>query len=234
MNDPHEAPHPEPFDGPNHPGCRRIHTRRHGRAAAIAMLGMAGPGFGPGQFGGPFGPGGPFRPGGPMHGGHGRGGARRGHVRTSILALLAETQLNGYQIMQTLAERTGGAWKPSPGTVYPTLSQLEDEGLIESFDNNGQKAFQLTDAGRKAAEGIEQKPWDLINEHLGGFNPQLVKALWSQWDATAGALNEFSRTASPAQLQTATKLIADTRRALYGLLAEDAGADAVPNSDDLR
>ena len=59
-----------------------------------------------------------------------RGRGRRGHVRTSILALLAEQPLNGYQIMQTLAERTDGAWKPSPGAVYPALSQLEDEGLI--------------------------------------------------------------------------------------------------------
>jgi DNA-binding PadR family transcriptional regulator len=174
-----------------------------------------------------------------MHGGHGRGAGRRGHVRTSILALLTEAPLNGYQIMQALAERTAGAWKPSPGTVYPTLAQLEDEGLIEAFDNGGQKAYRLTEAGQQAAEGIETKPWEMLNERLGGLNPQLVRALWAEWGATAGALKEFSRNATPAQLESATRFVAETRRKLYGLLAEDAadGPDSagdVHNGDDLR
>ena len=108
-----------------------------------------GHGFGPGGFGPGFGPGG-FGPGfGP------RGRSRRGHVRQSILALLADQPRNGYQIMQALAERTQGMWRPSPGAVYPALSQLEDEGLIESFDNEGQKAFRLTtpDARRRPRSG---------------------------------------------------------------------------------
>lgn len=234
MNNLNDTPDPEQLDGPER---RRHHHPRghHGhQAAAIGMFGMMAPGFGPGP-GGPFGAGGPFGPGGPMHGGRGRGrGGRRGHVRTSILALLAEAPLNGYQIMQQLAERTGGAWKPSPGTVYPTLSQLEDEGLIEAFENDGQKAYRLTEAGRQSADGIEQTPWDLVNERLGGFNPDRMKALWTEFGLTAGALKEFSRAATPDQVDAATKLVAETRRKLYGLLA--AAGDDVPtqNPDDLR
>src|SRR4029077_4932729 len=74
--------------------------------------------------------------------------ARRGDIRTAALLLLAEEPRNGYQIMQEVEERSGGAWRPSPGSVYPALSQLEDEGLIRSEEHDGRKVFALTDAGR--------------------------------------------------------------------------------------
>lgn len=223
----------EPFDEPDR-GRRHDFGGRRGHRAAAFALGMVGPGMvGPGQFGGPFGPGGPFGSGGP-----GRR-AGRGQVRTSILALLAEAPLNGYQIMQSLAERTAGAWRPSPGTVYPTLSQLEDEGLIEAFDNDGQKAYRLTETGRQAADRIEQKPWDAVNEQLGGCNPHQVGSLWTEYGAMGGALKEFTRGATPGQLETATRLLTATRRKLYGLLAADDAGDPpvggdVHNGDDLR
>jgi DNA-binding PadR family transcriptional regulator len=161
----------------------------------------------------------------------GRGG-RRGHVRSAILALLADEPLNGYQIMQSLAERTQGAWKPSPGAVYPALAQLEDEGLIEAFDNEGQKAFRLTDAGREAADQVETKPWEMVNEAMAGWGPDQVKVLWKEFTTLAGALKELSRNGSSAQVEAATKLLAETRRKLYGLLATDE--DDVHNGDDLR
>src|SRR5437764_12202301 len=101
-------------------------------------------GFGPGPFG-DIGPG-PFGWG---RGPRGRGRkARRGDIRTAALLLLAEEPRNGYQIMQVLEERSGGVWRPSPGSVYPALSQLEDEGLIRSEDRDGRKVFALTDASR--------------------------------------------------------------------------------------
>src|ERR1700761_5154502 len=82
--------------------------------------------------GGPFGgPGGPFGRG-PR--GRGRGRARRGGAPRAAGRLLAEEPRNGYQLMQTIEERSGGRWSPSPGSVYPTLAQLEDEGLIRSTD----------------------------------------------------------------------------------------------------
>lgn len=93
----------------------------------------------------------PFGPGGPFQGARIRsrraGRVRRGDVRLAILALLLQEPLNGYQIIQKVSERTDGAWRPSPGAVYPALSQLEDECLVEAFDNDGQKAFRLTEAG---------------------------------------------------------------------------------------
>ena len=134
--------------------------------------------FGPdGPFGprGPLGPGGIFGPAGPFgtgggwgaghwsgepdprgggrrgHGGRGRGRARRGDVRAAILELLQSEPMNGYQLMQSIAEATDGAWAPSSGAIYPALSQLEDEGLVEQVEVDGRKAYQLTDAGREAA-----------------------------------------------------------------------------------
>ena len=73
---------------------------------------------------------------------------RRGDVRVAILAVLADEPLNGYQVIQQIAERTDGAWRPSPGSVYPTISQLEDEGLIEGDDERGRRTLRLSDAGR--------------------------------------------------------------------------------------
>jgi DNA-binding PadR family transcriptional regulator len=94
----------------------------------------------------PEGPGGHRTRGRPP--GAGRGRAQRGDVRTALLLLLAEEPMHGYQLMQAITERTSGAWRPSPGAVYPTLSQLEDEGLIDTVAQGGRKLATLTDAGQ--------------------------------------------------------------------------------------
>ena len=73
---------------------------------------------------------------------------RRGDVRTAILDVLAGGPMNGYQVIEQIAERTEGAWKPSPGSVYPTVQQLEDEGLVEGAEEAGRRLLRLTDAGR--------------------------------------------------------------------------------------
>src|ERR1700727_1315342 len=117
------------------------------------MRGFGGPGFG-----------------GPRGGGRGRGRARRGDVRLAALRLLAEEPRNGCQLMQTIEERSGGNWRPSPGSMYPTLSQLEDEGLIRTVDEDGTRLFQITDAGRTHLESRsdEPDPWtptDRRSEH---------------------------------------------------------------------
>ena len=117
---------------------------RNGRATTTAAGGHGDRG---GGFGGPSG----SRPGGP--GSFGRGGrARRGDVRAALLTLLAEEPRNGYRLMQEIEHRSDGVWRPSPGSVYPALQQLEDEGLVRSEETEGRKLFQLTDAGREAAE----------------------------------------------------------------------------------
>jgi DNA-binding PadR family transcriptional regulator len=151
-------------------------------------------------------------------------------VRNAILALLAEESLNGYQIMQTLAERTDGAWKPSPGAVYPALAQLEDEALIEAFDNEGQKAFRLTDSGRAAAEGAD-RPWEAVNEAVAGLTPQEMQSMWREFAALGGAAKELSRNGTAAQHSAAAAIIAEARRKLYGLLASD---DDLANPDEMR
>jgi len=145
---------------------------RHGRSRGHVHFG--------GPFGGPEFPGKPFPVGPEMHG-FGPWGpkhmmrgprARRGNVRAAALALLAEQPMNGYQIIQEISERSGGVWRPSPGSIYPALQQLEDEGLIRvDAGEGGRRAFQLTDEGRTyvAAHPDElNAPWDLVAGGAGG------------------------------------------------------------------
>src|ERR1700684_3314362 len=133
----------------HHPGHHGGHRHRHGPR---------------GGFGGPFGGFGPgFGPGGPR--GRGRK-ARRGDIRTAALLLLSEEPRNGYQIMQEVEERSDGVWRPSPGSVYPALQQLEDEGLIRSQDADGRKLFELTDDGRAHVQergSDKPAPWEQMS-----------------------------------------------------------------------
>lgn len=211
--------------------------RREGRRGGRGFEGGPGPmgPFGPGgPFGanGPFGPHGPFGPRGPMGGGWGGPGrgprARRGDVRIAILALLAEGPLNGYQVIQTLAERTDGLWKPSPGAVYPALAQLEDEGLVEQYDNEGQRAFRLTDAGKQAAQDVPTKPWDAVKDEFAPRFSDQVKGLWSEFTNLTMAAQAVTRSGSPDLQRQAAEILADARRKLYSLLA----TDGAPSSED--
>jgi DNA-binding PadR family transcriptional regulator len=169
--------------------------------------------------GGMFGDQGPFGRGGPRGHGRGRGRARRGDVRLALLRLLAQEPSNGYQLMQTIEERSGGRWRPSPGSVYPTLAQLEDEGLIKSSEADGSRRFEITDAGREHLEtrADEPAPWDPADEdgesamtELGPLVIQIIKAVWQ-----VGSVGD------QAQRSRAIELLTETRRGLYRILAED-------------
>jgi DNA-binding PadR family transcriptional regulator len=203
-----------PGRGPGGRGEGEGHRGRHGRHG----FGPGG-GFGPG-FGG-FGPGG-FGPGGPR--GRGRK-ARRGDIRTAALLLLAEEPRNGYQIMQEVEERSDGVWRPSPGSVYPALQQLEDEGLIRSQESDGRKLFVLTDAGRKVLEERGQDkhaPWEQMSGEVsdGAFElGRLMKEL-------AYAFAQIMRTGSETQVGLARDVLAASRRDLYRILAD--GDEATP------
>lgn len=188
-------------------------------------------GFGPGEFeaeglGRGFGPGGPGGPG-PMgfgpgrHHGPGVRRARRGDVRLAVLALLLEQPCNGYQLIQGLAEKTNGVWKPSPGAVYPQLSALEDEGLIEAFDNDGAKAFRLTETGRGVATDIDPKPWDAVNDEFGPLHPDDAVRLWRAYGSLAMATKAVMTSGTSEQIADAEGVLTDARRRLFGLLAED-------------
>ncbi|NLH70676.1 MAG: helix-turn-helix transcriptional regulator [Brooklawnia sp.] len=154
----------------------------------------------------------------------GGGRVRRGDVRLAILALLLEEPLNGYQIIQAVADRTDGAWRPSPGAVYPALSQLEDEGLVEVFDNDGQRAFRLTEAGRTAAAEVDPKPWDLVNDSADTASGD-VPDLWREFGALATAAKAVMVSGSSQQVKAATKALAETRKRLFGILADDGDFD---------
>ncbi len=188
----------------------------------------AGCGHGPGHRGGhrhrAHGPGygfGGFPPGGgagPFGRGRGRK-ARRGDIRTAALLLLAEEPRNGYQIMQEVQERSDGAWSPSPGSVYPALQQLEDEGLIRSGETDGRKLFELTDDGRAhLVERGEDKaaPWEQMSGDVSGQAFELGKLIREVWFAFV----QVTRTGSEAQLDEARKVLAAARRDLYRILGE--------------
>jgi DNA-binding PadR family transcriptional regulator len=201
------------------PGCR---TPRHGGEGRHGHHGRHG-GRGPearGESGGPFGAG-PFgfgRGGGPG-GPRGRGRrARRGDIRTAALLLLAEEPRNGYQIMQEVQERSGGIWSPSPGSVYPALQQLEDEGLIRTQEIDGRKLFAITDDGRAVvdARGAEQTaPWEQTGDGAGGMH-ELGKLMRE----VAHAFAQVMRTGSEGQVAKAAGVLATTRRDLYRILAD--------------
>src|SRR5690242_13923261 len=109
-----------------------------------------------------------FRRGGPR--------ARRGDIRSGILALLAEQPRNGYQIMQELEQRSRGMWRPSPGAVYPALQQLEDEGMVSAESAGGGRVFSLTARGRAeaTARGAEKDaPWETVSEAAGDDVPEM-------------------------------------------------------------
>ncbi|MHB8234929.1 MAG: PadR family transcriptional regulator [Solirubrobacteraceae bacterium] len=174
-------------------------------------------GFGGGPEGG-FGGFGGFGPGGPRGRGRGRK-ARRGDIRTAALLLLAEEPRNGYQIMQEVQERSDGVWRPSPGSVYPALAQLEDEGLIRTEQADGRKLFALTDEGRAAVqERGEDKPapW----EQMSGDVSDEAHALGKLMREVAYAFAQVMHTGGKEQLGKAREVLTTARRDLYRILAD--------------
>ncbi|MEV0739108.1 PadR family transcriptional regulator [Streptomyces sp. NPDC050549] len=202
------------------------HERGHGQEGH-PRRGWGGPDGRRAAFG-PFGPGGPGGPGfgpgfgpGPW-GGRGRGGprgrARRGDVRASILALLKDRPMHGYEMIQEIAERSGGAWKPSPGSVYPTLQLLEDEGLIASATEGGKKLFSLTDAGRTAAEEGPDAPWE---EASRGVDWEALSEIRQAGFGLMEAFGQVWKTGSKEQREKALSVINDARKKLYLILADE-------------
>jgi DNA-binding PadR family transcriptional regulator len=143
----------------------------------------------------------------------------RGDVRAAILALLAETPMHGYQIIAEIEQRSGGAWKPSAGSVYPTLQLLVDEGLIVAEAADGRKAYSLTEAGRVVVDASAGRgaPWEASGQHdlfgMGGL-PKAGVAL-------AQAAAQVKRTGTHEQVDQAVKVLDEARRKLYSILAQD-------------
>ena len=175
---------------------RRRGRGRHGRGMhGPANFGFGGPGFGPGRRAG------------------------RGDIRAAILTLLAEEPMHGYQLIQVIAERSGGNWTPSPGSVYPTLQQLEDEGLIEpAASETGRRVFTLTDAGRAAVPAGDGKaPWE---EAVGEADEPLME-LRDLVQQVLAATRQVAQAGSAAQIKGAQEILRTARKGIYRLLAED-------------
>ena len=152
------------------------------------------------------------------HGGGGR--RRRGDVRAAILALLAERPMHGYEMIQELEERSDGMWRPSAGSIYPTLQLLEDEGADRRReDAEGERRFTLTDAGREAAakRARPAPPWEQAAEGADGERAELFHAI----KQFAPAVVQIAQVGSPDQAQRAKEILDEARKKLYAILAED-------------
>ena len=157
--------------------------------------------------------------------------ASRGDVRAAILALLREEPRNGYQIMAEIEERSGGAWRPSPGAVYPALAQLADEGLITGVESGGRRTYQLTEAGqRHIADNPEtaRPAW----ESMAQGPPGEVRGLLTQAARLAGSVSQIAHAGTPEQIRAAGELLAATRRGIYQILAGDGDGDGDEDADE--
>lgn len=199
------------------------------RRGARAMAGSEWRGGGPfewkfgtrkghGPWGGGFGAwwpgpaGAPGQPRGPK--------ASRGDVRAAILALLGEGPRNGYQIMADIEERTNGAWRPSPGAVYPALQALADEGLIEGEESGGRRTFHLTEAGTAYVRDnpeMARGPWESAEQQ----EAWQVPGLFTEAARLGGGIMQIAHAGTPAQVKAAERLLQRTRRELYQILADD-------------
>ncbi|WP_328899141.1 PadR family transcriptional regulator [Streptomyces sp. NBC_00441] len=199
-------------------GFEHGHAHGHGRGP-YGPEGRAGGSEGQRAAFGPFGPpfgGGPF--GGGRNRGGGRGRARRGDVRASILALLKDRPMHGYEMIQEIGERSGGAWRPSPGSVYPTLQLLEDEQLIASASEGGKRLFTLTDTGRTEAETGPEAPWE---EAGRGVDWESMNEVRQAGFGLMEAFGQVWKTGSSDQRDKAVAVINEARKKLYLILADE-------------
>lgn len=141
---------------------------------------------------------------------------RRGDVRGAILALLTERPMHGYEMMQELEGRSGGAWRPSAGSIYPTLQQLEDEGLVRSEEIGDRKRYTLTDAGREEAGRREgPPPWEASG--ATGAGGELREAAFR----VAAAVMQAASTGTDEQVAQVREILVDARQRIYSVLGEE-------------
>jgi DNA-binding PadR family transcriptional regulator len=147
--------------------------------------------------------------------------ARRGDVRAAALALLGEEPMNGYQIIQAIGERSDGVWRPSPGSVYPALQQLEDEGLVRAeAGDGGRRAYRLTEEGRAYVDAHPeemQAPWDIF----AGSVPNTAREMKRLIGQLASAAFQVVSAGTESQASQARQVLTDARKSLYRILAAD-------------
>ena len=184
-------------------GTRHDHRHRHREEAGPPWMRHAR--FAGGWFGPP-----------PWVGGR---RARRGDVRAALLAVLAEQPMHGYDIIRELEARSGGAWRPSPGSIYTTLQLLEDEGLVTSTEHDGKRVYSITDTGRAELEERRERggdaPWE-----FGQAGEGFAQLRDSVFQLGAAAM-QVARAGSGPQLKQAADILAEARRKIYAILAEE-------------
>ena len=185
-------------------------VRAVGSVLVPASVRASVPGFGPG-----FGPG--FRP----ERGRGRRGARRGDVRAAVLALLLERPMHGYELIQQIEERSGGVWRPSPGSIYPTLQLLADEGLVSGDESGGRRLFTLTDAGREEASRYEGRS-PFTQERDESF--EVAHRFRAEMGQLGMAVWQVAQVGTEAQRAEILDVLAEARRRAYQLLADGGSA----------
>ena len=145
---------------------------------------------------------------------------RRGEVRSQILSVLRDRPMHGYEVIQELETQSAGRWRPSAGSIYPTLQQLADEGLVTGQDVDGRRVYTITDAGRKVAEeGANRSPWTETGNDDGPDIRKLVMQL-------VPAAVQVDKVGSPHARAEATRILSDARKQMYRLLSEDEDASA--------
>ncbi len=206
--------------GLDHHVQNRLHHHGPGRrrrggfgSGGDGPRGFEGPDF-PGErgFGGPRGP----------HGRRGHRGRRsRGDIRLAVLALLSEQPRHGYEIIQEIAERTSGAWRPSPGSVYPAIQQLEDEGLVRTEEADGRRTVHLTESGQQhVGEHSDELERVWASAERDEVNAT-VTSLRDQYGLLHAAVLQIASAGTDAQRETAATALAEARKTIYRLLAED-------------
>ena len=213
------------YAGPHGRAHRKHHHRRCDRGGIEELIsfmtGRGGPFGDPRMFKAMFwGPG----SGGPGHHHRGPGGgrrARRGDVRAALLLLIETGAQNGYQLIQEIERRTEGVWKPSPGSVYPALQQLEDEGLVHAVEFEGKRTYELTPEGREYVDSNREELGDPFGAATGGMDEGVMDLRGLMFQVGAAAM----QVAAAGHTDEARKILADTRRALYKILAEEEPVD---------
>ncbi|GAA3799292.1 hypothetical protein GCM10022226_18340 [Sphaerisporangium flaviroseum] len=219
MNNPHEwymrmaASGPPPHLGPHGP---------HGPYPPHQRPGPYPPPGAPAYPAHPMAPMPPMAPGMPFAppGGHFPPRVRRGDVRAALLSLLGEKRRNGYQMIQEIHNRSHGIWRPSPGSVYPALQQLEDEGLVTGEESGGSRTYTLTDEGRRyIADHADElaSPW----AEVAGSLPEEMMELRLLWGQLSEAFGQLTQVANARQVAAARALLRSTRRSVFAILADD-------------
>jgi DNA-binding PadR family transcriptional regulator len=159
------------------------------------------------------------------HGGpRSRGMVRRGEVRPLILSVLATRPMHGYEVIGELEAQSGGRWRPSAGSIYPSLQQLADEGLVTGHDVDGRRIYTITDAGRKAAEANPSPRWGDSGRGPGDDIGHLVRRV-------AEAAFQVQKVGTDQAVEEAQRLLAATRAGLYRLLADESPAPETSDED---